>query len=96
MNYYRTHAPALFAKYQQMDSAALHRDWLHYLPKPPGHACDTGAGSGRDANMTFIIQFAYAQNGNITFTANKEIEMLTNSFSFKNADQSNVVKVVRF
>ena len=50
MTHYTRHAKTLFAKYSQMDSAALHRDWTAHLPTQPGLACDIGAGSGRDAN----------------------------------------------
>jgi 2-polyprenyl-3-methyl-5-hydroxy-6-metoxy-1,4-benzoquinol methylase len=50
MSHYRQHAKSLFAKYRQMDSDILHRDWIQHLPEQPGLACDIGAGSGRDAN----------------------------------------------
>ena len=49
MTHYTRQANTLFTKYRQMDSAALHADWLQHLPERPGLACDIGAGSGRDA-----------------------------------------------
>ena len=50
MTHYTRHANTLFSKYRQMDSAAVHGDWLQHLPERPGLACNIGAGSGRDAH----------------------------------------------
>jgi len=50
MSYYADNADTLLERYNQIDAAELHRDWLRHLPERPGLACDIGAGSGRDAN----------------------------------------------
>lgn len=50
MKFYSENAPALFEKYNSVDSTSLHESWLNYLPEQPGLACDIGAGTGRDAN----------------------------------------------
>ena len=49
MDYYSKNAHTLFERYQQLDTEAVHRNWLDLLPEQPGLACDIGAGSGRDA-----------------------------------------------
>lgn len=50
MSYYANNAETLFDKYNRIDSANLHKDWLKLLPDQAGLACDIGAGTGRDAN----------------------------------------------
>lgn len=50
MSYYSDNAKELSNKYNSIDSASLHEDWLRFLPEQPGLACDIGAGTGRDAN----------------------------------------------
>ena len=50
MSYYADNADILFETYNRADSEQLHADWLNYLSKQPGLACDIGAGTGRDAN----------------------------------------------
>ncbi len=49
MSYYSDNAGTLIQKYDEIDSNLLHKDWIEYLPKPAGIACDIGAGTGRDA-----------------------------------------------
>lgn len=49
--YYDLNADALVARYDGVDSADVHADWVPaHLREEPGFACDIGAGSGRDAN----------------------------------------------
>lgn len=49
MTYYADNADTLIDKYNEIDSARLHKDWSDFLPEPAGIACDIGAGTGRDA-----------------------------------------------
>ena len=50
MSYYSQNSKALIEQYENIESEVLHSDWLPFLPKNPGLACDIGAGTGRDAN----------------------------------------------
>lgn len=46
---YASEADALVRQYESLSFADVHRHVLHLLPRPPAHALDIGAGTGRDA-----------------------------------------------
>ncbi len=46
---YAEAADTLAAQYESVRFEDVHRDILHLIPAPPGHALDIGAGTGRDA-----------------------------------------------
>ena len=47
--YYDANSERLSQRYDALDPEDLNRPWRSILERPPGMACDIGAGSGRDA-----------------------------------------------